>query len=457
MNATEHVSQLIQKARVAQKIFEGYSQEKVDAAVQAVGKAVYDDAERLAKLAVEETGMGKYEDKVMKNKGKPKLTWYKLKGLKSRGVIRYIEETGIAEVAKPMGVIGAVTPVTNPVMTPVHNAMVALKGGNAIIMCPHPKGIKSGKETVNVMRAALKKLGTPEDLIQIVDEASVEISGLIMKMADYCVSTGGPAMVKAAYSSGKPAFGVGPGNVQCLIDRDADIKDAVPKIIIGRTYDNGVLCTCEQTVHIPKEKEAEIVKLFKEQGAYYVDQPKEVDALRKAVFADGTITKNLVGGKPVDIAKAAGITVSPDTKLIVVKIDKTCDEGELLAKEKLLPVLSLYVYDTWEGAVDKAMRNILHEGTGHSAVIHSFTKKNIEYAADKIPVSRFSINQIGSNSLGGTLANGLNPTATLGCGTWGNNGASENLWFHHLVNISRIAYAIPNPPTPTDEEIWSLS
>jgi succinate-semialdehyde dehydrogenase len=453
MDAKAHISELIKKARTAQKIFEEYSQERVDEAVRAIGKAVYDNAEALARMAVDETGMGNYEDKILKNRGKPKVTWQKLKGVKSRGVIRYIEEQGLAEVAKPMGVIGAVTPVTNPIMTPVHNAMIALKGGNAIILCSHPKGDASGRRTVEIMREALKKIGAPEDLIQVVAESTVETSGALMAMADACISTGGPGMVKAAYSSGKPAFGVGPGNVQCLVDRDADVKDAVAKIIKGRTYDNGVLCTCEQTAHIPREKEAEIVAEFKKQGAYFVDDPAEVDKFRKTLFIDGVIAKSLVGAKPVVIAKAAGVDIAEDTKLIVVKIEKT-GADEVLSKEKLFPVLSLYVYDTWEEGVAKASRNIDHEGTGHSAVIHSFTKENIEYAAKNIRVSRFSVNQVGSTSLGGTLANGLNPTATLGCGTWGNNSLSENLWFHHLINISRIAYEIPNAPTPTDEEIW---
>jgi succinate-semialdehyde dehydrogenase len=455
MDAKAHVSELIEKARVAQKIFEEYPQERVDEAVRAIGKAVYDNAAPLARMAVDETGMGNYEDKIMKNQGKPKATWQKLKGVKSRGVIRYIEDQGLAEVAKPMGVIGAVTPMTNPVMTPVHNAMIALKGGNAIILCSHPKGDNTGKKTVEVMREALKKIGAPEDLIQVVAESTVETSGALMAMADACISTGGPGMVKAAYSSGKPAFGVGPGNVQALVDRDANIADAVAKIIRGRTYDNGVLCTCEQAAHIPKEKADEIVEEFKKQGAYYVSEPAEVDRFRKTLFIDGVIAKSLVGLKPVAIAKAAGTDIAEDTKLIVVKLDKTGAE-EPLSREKLFPVLALYEYDTWEEGVAKAAANIDHEGTGHSAVIHSFTKENIEYAAKKIRVSRFSVNQIGSNSLGGTLTNGLNPTGTLGCGTWGNNSLSENLWFHHLINISRIAYEIKDAPAAklTDEEIW---
>jgi succinate-semialdehyde dehydrogenase len=453
MNANEHVTQLIEKARAAQKIFEGYSQEQVDAAVRAIGKAVYDEAEPLAKMAVEETGMGNYNDKILKNKGKPKVTWQKLKGVKSRGVIRKIEEEGIAEVAKPIGVIGAITPMTNPVMTPVHNAMIALKGGNAIIVCSHPKGDKTGKRTVEVMREALKKLNAPVDLIQVVEESTIETSSLLMKLADACISTGGPGMVKAAYSSGKPAFGVGPGNVQVLVDRDADLAAAVPKIITGRTYDNGVLCTCEQAVHVPAEKEKEIVELFRQQGAYIADKPEEVAALRDACFPAGALAKELVGATPATIAKAAGITAPEGTKLILVKLEKT-GADESLAKEKMFPVLAMYVYDKWEDGVARAAANIEHEGTGHSCVIHSNTEKNVEYAAERIKVSRFSVNQIGSNSLGGTLTNGLNPTATLGCGSWGNNSLSENLWFHHLINVSRIAYEKKNVAMPTDEEIW---
>ncbi|GHU50138.1 succinate-semialdehyde dehydrogenase [Clostridia bacterium] len=452
MDAKQHVTQLIAKAKEAQKIFETYSQEQVDAAVRAIGKAVYDEAAPLARMAVDETGMGNYEDKVMKNQGKPKVTWQKLKGVKSRGVIRRIESEGIVEVAKPIGIIGAITPMTNPIMTPVHNAMIALKGGNAIIICSHPKGDASGKKTVEVMREALKKLSAPEDLIQAVEESTIETSSLLMQLCDACISTGGPGMVKAAYGSGKPAFGVGPGNVQVLIDRDANLADVVPKVIRGRTYDNGVLCTCEQSVHVPADKLEEIIETFKQQGAYYAESDAEVSAFRNACFPEGAIAKDLVGAKPVTIAKSAGVDIPEDTKLILVKLDKF-GKDELLAKEKLFPVLAVFPYDKWEDGVANAATNIEFEGTGHSCVIHSNTKPNVEYAAEKIKVSRFSINQIGSNSLGGTLTNGLNPTATLGCGSWGNNSLSENLWFHHLINVSRIAYEL-DVPMPTDDEIW---
>lgn len=454
MDAVSYVTNLIEKSHVAQKEFESYSQKQVDACVRAIGKAVYDHAEDLAQVAVEESGMGNMTDKIAKNTGKPKVTWQKLKDKKSRGIIRYLDDEGIVEVAKPIGIIGAVTPITNPVMTPVHNAMIALKGGNSIIVCPHPKGKKCGAMTIKYMREALQSLRAPVDLVQIVEpeQVSVETSGLVMKLTDCCVSTGGPGMVKAAYSSGKPAFGVGPGNVQVLVDLDAKPRETTAKIIKGRTYDNGVLCTCEQSAFIPAERYDEYVEEFIAQGGYHVHESAQVDALRNTLFPSGTLNKDLVGASPITIAKAAGLSVPEGTQLLVVDIEKT-GAAEDLAREKLFPVLGLYIYNSWEDAVTSAEQNLQHEGKGHSCIIHSFTKENIEYAALHLSVSRFSVNQVGSGSLGGTLLNSLNPTATLGCGSWGNNSVSENLWFTHLINVSRIAYEL-NRPMPGDDEIW---
>lgn len=452
-DAKAYVQELIDKARIAQSIFEEYSQEKVDEAVRAIGKSVYDNGEELAAMAVEETGMGVYADKIVKNKGKSKAVWNKLKGVKSRGIIRYIEDQGLVEIAKPIGIIGAVTPTTNPTMTPMHNAMIALKGGNALIVCPHPRAKRTGVKTVDYMRAALEQVGAPSDLIQVIPEPTLEITTEVMAMCDTCISTGGPGMVKAAFSSGKPAFGVGAGNVQAVIDRDVDIASVVPMLIKGRTYDNGILCTCEQAAICPSEKFGELLSLMTEAGVYCIERPDEVDRLRQAMFAGGTINKSVVGASAAKIAGMAGITVPEDTKMLLVCVEKS-GEDELLAKEKLCPVQVAYRYDTWEEAVGIARKNLLHEGTGHSAVIHSYTKDHIEYAAERLPVSRLAVNQVGSSGLGGAFNNGLNPTATLGCGSWGNNSISENLWWNHLVNISRIAYIIPDKPIPTDEEIW---
>lgn len=454
MEAKEYVLDLIKKGRIAQEKFEQFSQEDVDKAVRAIGKIIYDNGEVLAKMAVEETRMGVYEDKIKKNKGKAKAVWNKLKGVKSRGIIRYIEEEGIVEVAKPIGVIGAVSPTTNPTMTPMQNAMIALKGGNAIIVGPHPRAKKTGVETVRLMREALKSVGAPEDLIQIIPEPTVELSGLLMSECDACISTGGPGMVKAAYKSGKPAFGVGAGNVQTLVDTDADIAEVAKKVATSRTYDNGVLCTCEQCVHIPASRHDEMVDELVKQGAYYISKPEEVEALRKGLFPEGVINKDAVGASPVFIAKLAGLEVPEETRFLLVEIEKSGKE-ECLAKEKLCPVLAINSYETWEEAVYKAVTNLKNEGAGHSAVVHSNSKEHVEYAAELLPVSRVGVNMIGSSGLGGGFDNGLNPTATLGCGTWGNNSISENLWWNHLVNIARIAYVLPNKPIPTDEEIWA--
>jgi succinate-semialdehyde dehydrogenase len=454
MEAKEYVLDLIKKGRIAQEKFEQFSQEDVDKVVRAIGKTIYDNGEVLAKMAVEETRMGVYEDKIKKNKGKAKAVWNKLKGVKSRGIIRYIEEEGIVEVAKPIGVIGAVSPTTNPTMTPMQNAMIALKGGNAIIVGPHPRAKKTGVETVRLMREALKSVGAPEDLIQIIPEPTVELSGLLMSECDACISTGGPGMVKAAYKSGKPAFGVGAGNVQTLVDTDADIAEVAKKVATSRTYDNGVLCTCEQCVHIPASRHDEMVDELVKQGAYYISKPEEVEALRKGLFPGGVINKDAVGASPVFIAKLAGLEVPEETRFLLVEIEKSGKE-ECLAKEKLCPVLAINSYETWEEAVDKAVTNLKNEGAGHSAVVHSNSKEHVEYAAELLPVSRVGVNMIGSSGLGGGFDNGLNPTATLGCGTWGNNSISENLWWNHLVNIARIAYVLPNKPIPTDEEIWA--
>lgn len=454
MDAKEYVLDLIEKGRKAQQEFEQFSQEDVDKAVRAIGKIIYDNGEMLAKMAVEETRMGVYEDKIKKNKGKAKAVWNKLKGVKSRGIIEYVEEEGIVKVAKPIGVIGAVSPTTNPTMTPMHNAMIALKGANAIIVGPHPRAKKTGVETVRLMREALKSVGAPEDLIQIIPEPTVELSGLLMSECDACISTGGPGMVKAAYKSGKPAFGVGAGNVQTLVDTDVDLAEVAKKVAFSRTYDNGVLCTCEQCVHVPVSMHDELVDELVKQGAYYISKSEEIETLRKGLFPNGVINKDAVGTSAVNIAKLVGLEVPEDTRFLLAEIEKSGKE-EVLAKEKLCPVLAINSYETWEEAVDKAVTNLKNEGAGHSSVVHSNTKEHVEYAAELLPVSRVGVNMIGSSGLGGGFDNGLNPTATLGCGTWGNNSLSENLWWNHLVNIARIAYVIPNKPIPTDEEIWA--
>ncbi len=453
MDPKEFVADLIEKSRKAQAIFAEYDQVKVDEAVRAVGKAIYDRGEELARLAVDESKMGCYEDKILKNKGKAMAVWNHLKGKKSVGIIERDEANGIVKIAKPMGVIGAIAPVTNPVMTPMHNVMIALKGRNSVIVCPHPAGKQTGVETIKTINEALAKIGAPENLVQVIAEPTLETSSLVMQMADVCVATGGPGMVKAAYSAGKPAYGVGAGNMQCMIDKDADIKDLVPKVIRGRIYDNGVLCTCEQNVVYHKDMEEALFAEFAKNGGYYVSDPKDAKAVRDTMFPDGALNKTAVGLSAPQIADMSGFKVPEDTKLLLVKAEGS-GAKDILSKEKLFPIVTAYPYDTWDEAIKIVQDNLELEGKGHSTVIHSFTKENIEKAAIAIPVSRFLVNGIGSSGVGGAYSNGFAPTATLGCGSWGNNSISENLDYIHLINISRLGYTDDSKPVPTPEEIW---
>jgi succinate-semialdehyde dehydrogenase len=390
----------------------------------------------------------------MKNKGKAMAVWNWLKDKPSVGIIERDEKLNMVLIAKPMGVVGAIAPVTNPVMTPMHNAMIALKGRNAIIVCPHPSGKKTGVETVKTINEALAKIGAPENLVQVVAEPTLEISSLVMQMSDVCLATGGPGMVKAAYSSGKPALGVGAGNMQCLVDKDATPAEFVPKVMKGRTYDNGVLCTCEQNCIYPIEMEKELMAEFAKHDAYYIDDPQKVIDLRNTVFPEGQLNKQVVGLSAEKIAKLANIEVPEGTKVLIAKADGP-GAADVFSKEKLFPVLTAFPYKEWDEAVDIAVKNLLLEGAGHSSVIHSNTKANIEKAAIALPVSRILVNGVGSSGVGGAPSNGFAPTATLGCGSWGGNSVSENVDYKHMINISRLGYTDDSKPGLDADKVWA--
>ncbi|MCG8482991.1 MAG: aldehyde dehydrogenase family protein [Clostridia bacterium] len=443
----------IQRARGAQKEFEKYNQEQVDEVVKIVAKVVHDNAEVLAEMAIEETGMGVYKDKVVKNQMKAKVIWNNLKGKKSVGIIERNDATGITKIAKPMGVAAAITPCTNPIVTPMSNAMFALKGRNAIVITPHHRALRCSTATVDMINAELKKIGAPKNLIQILDQQSRENTRDLIAGADVVIATGGMGMVKAAYSSGKPALGVGAGNVQCIMDRDADIQDAVPKIITGRIFDNGIICSGEQSVIMPEEKYNEIIDVFKENGAFYVSDTAQKEAFRNAIFEAGHMNRHAIGQSVQAIAKLANVSVPENTRVIVIEADGSGDD-DILAKEKMCPVLAAYKYKDFKEAVVIAKDNLEAEGKGHSVAIHSNTLENIEYAGEQLEASRFVVNQASATNAGGSFFNGLAPTNTLGCGSWGNNSISENLDYKHLINISRIAHFMKDNPVPTDEELW---
>jgi succinate-semialdehyde dehydrogenase len=447
------IAEIVKASRAAQAEFERFGQEKVDAVVRGLAKVVYDNAESLAKMAVEETRMGNLPDKIKKKLGKSRIIWNHLKGKPSRGILRRIEGTGIVEIAKPMGVIGAITPCTNPVVTPMCNAMYALKCGNSIIIAPHPRAKKCAVHLDGLYKKVLLEHGAPADLYQTLEEPSVELTNELIKIVDIVVATGGMAMVKAAYSSGHPAFGVGTGNVQTIVDRDADFPAAVDKIITGRIFDNGIICSAEQTAILPREKYKEIVDLFVAKGAYYTDDPATVEKLRKVIFPEGVMNKDLVGQSAEKVAELAGIKLPEGTKLIVLPAS-AAGRADILNKEKMAPVLVTHAYDGFKEAVRIAQANLDFEGRGHSVSLHSNTRENIDYAGLNLKVSRIVVNQICSTMNGGSFFNGLAPTTTLGTGSWGNNSISENLDYKHLMNVSRVASYMENWKAPTDDEIW---
>ena len=449
------IKELVLKARTAQSIYESFSQEQVDAIVRDIGKYVFDNAEPLAKMAVDETDMGSYEDKILKNKGKARVIWNNLKDKKSRGVIGEDVEDNLVFVAKPMGVVAAVTPVTNPIVTPMCNGMFALKTGNAVIFAAHPKAQKCTEHLALEFMKIIKNHNGPDNLVQVVLNGSVEKTQELMQSADVVVATGGSAMVKSAYSSGKPSYGVGAGNVPVIIDRNIDLKDAVQKIVDGASFDHGIICSHEQFVIAPEEDYEETVKTFTDTGkVWFTDDKEKIQILREVVFQNGQLNKDVVGRSATEVGKMAGISVPESARLILLPADGTGSE-DVLAKEKLCPVIAIVPYSTFDDAVIKAKENLLVEGAGHSAALHSNSDDHIKQAGLELPISRLVINQPSSTTAGGSLTNGFAPTTTLGCGSWGGNSISENLDYKHLMNVSRIGKIIHDKKVPTDEEIWA--
>lgn len=448
------VSSLVAKARYAQAEFESASQEVVDAIVRDIGKYVYDHARPLSEMACQETGLGNVEDKVLKKIGKSRAIWNSLKGKKSRGVIDEDPEKALVYIAKPMGVVGAVTPITNPIVTPMCNAMFAIKAGNAIIFASHPKAQKCAEHLTAAFQEIIVRHGGPRHLVQVVTNGTLATTQDLMKQVDVVVATGGGAMVKSAYSSGRPSLGVGAGNVPVIIDRDADLADALRKIEIGASFDNGIICSHEQFILIPEEKMAEAVAILKAMPrVWYTEDGETTEVFRSLLFPNGALNKDVVGKSCRHIGALVGIDIPETTRLVVLQA-RGAGHQDVLAKEKLCPVIAIMAYGSFEDAVEKAKENLVMEGAGHTAGIHSQNQVHIAYAGVELPVSRLVVNQPCATTAGGSLTNGLAPTTTLGCGSWGNNSISENLDFKHLMNVSRVA-GIINKPAASDLEIWS--
>lgn len=455
MSELNNVAEVVSKAKAAQKQFEFASQEQADAAARAVCKIIYDNAERLAALAVEETAMGNYVDKIAKCRTKSQLIWNYIKDKKTVGIISRDEELKILEVAKPMGVVASVIPSTNPVVTPMSNAANALKTRNAVIFSPHPKANRCTRECTRLFREELEKLGLPADLVQTLDKPDRQDSAELMHAADIVVATGGSGLVKRAYSSGRPAVGVGPGNVQCIVDSDVDLGKAAADIILGRSFDNGLICLGEQTAFVPESKFDEFVSELCARGTYYIDDEKLANQLREAIFPDGgPINRDITGQSAEKVAEIAGLQVPENTRMIAVKAAHA-GSSEQLCREKMCPVITLIPYSSFEEGVDMMCENLEFEGKGHSISVHSNTQEHVELAAIRCCVSRVIVNQPAGTTGGGSYLNGFIPTTTLGCGSWGGNSFSGNFNYTHLMNISRVGFPYEKTNVPPTEEIWN--
>ena len=458
MEGNSVIDDLIKKARIAQEKISGYTQEQIDDVCKAVAWQVYKDENirELAKLAVEETGMGKFEDKLTKHKNKVLGVIVDVLAAKTVGLIERDEGKGISKYAKPVGVIGALTPVTNPTATPASNAVAILKGRNAVIFAPHPRAKKSALLAVNFMREGLKKVGAPEDLIQTVEDPSIEATGELMKKVDLIVATGGAPMVKAAYSSGKPAYGVGPGNSCQIIDEDADINDAADKITTSKTFDNATSCSSENSIIIQKKIYAAMIDTLKTRGGYLCSA-EEKARLKDHMWKpnkNGVITINagIVAKSAKEIAAGAAINVPDNTRMILVEGDMPL-EKDLFSEEKLSPVLTIFKYDTFREGVEILTRLTDNCGTGHSCGIHTFNKEHIEYLGQNMKSSRIVVRQPQAAANGGAFFNGMPSTVTLGCGTWGNNITTENINCRHFINVTWVSEPIPMN-RPSDDSVW---
>ncbi len=456
MEANAIIADLMAKARKAQAAIEDYSQEQIDAVVKAIGKAGYDNAELLSTMAVEETHMGKVESKIVKNRKMTSTTWYYLRDKKSVGIVDENVAEQIVTIAKPIGVVACVTPVTNPTVTPLANGMHCLKAKNAMIVAPHPSAKKTSAFAVQLIRDTIKKLGAPEDLVQVIEEPSIELTQMLMAAADVVVATGGPGMVKAAYSSGKPAYGSGQGNVQIVVDKDyTDYEGLAASFVNSRSYDNGLPCTCDQTLFIPAERCQDMIAALKGKGALYVDDAAVIEKLRHTAFTDdGAINRKFVGATIGKIGEMLGIEIPSDAKILVVPVSKNIKE-EILCREIMAPVLRIFPYTDFKQAVQDARTNYLQEGKGHSCAVFSYNDENINHLAFQIPTCRIMVNQSALAAGGGAFDNGLPPTVSISCGFWGGNSSSENFTYKSLLNYTRVSRVIPDAHFPTPEEIWA--
>jgi len=441
---SELIDHLLAKAREAQKVIEFWPQEKVDEMILAVGWEAYkrETAETVARLAVEETGLGVYEDKVLKHQKKTIGVLRDLQGEKTVGVIERVPEKGLVKIAKPMGVIGAITPMTNSSSTMPCNGLMILKARNAVIFAPHPRAKKTCAVTCEEMRKGLAKVGAPLDLVQYIEEPSIELTQELMSKVDLVLATGGAGVVKPAYSSGKPAYGVGAGNATVVVDETADFPVTAAKICKGKIFDNATSCSAENNIVIQESIFDALLEELKKTGGHLVTGEDRAK-LKAAMWPDGLHLSGKIVCKSVKfIAEEAGIHVPDGTKFIMV-LGEHIGPEDMFSAEKLSPVLTLWKYKTFDQAVQMVIDITGFSGYGHSCGIHSVNEEHILELATKAKVSRMMVRQAQSVGNSGDWENGMPFSMSLGCGTWGGNITSENITVKHFLNVTWVSYPIP--------------
>ncbi len=441
VDSVEKLEEALARVRAAQRKFATYTQEQVDAIFKAAAIAANKARIPLAKMAVEETGMGVVEDKVIKNNYAAEYIYNAYKHTKTCGVIEEDKAYGIKKVAEPLGVIAAVIPTTNPTSTAIFKTLISLKTRNGIIISPHPRAKMSTTAAAKIVLEAAVEAGAPEGIIGWIDIPSLDMTNLLMKEADVILATGGPGMVKAAYSSGKPALGVGAGNTPAIIDDTADILLAVNSIIHSKTFDNGMICASEQSVIVHKNVYDAVKKEFAYRGCYFL-KGEELDKVRKTIIINGALNAKIVGQKAHTIAKLAGVDVPESTKILIGEVESV-DISEEFAHEKLSPVLAMYKAKNIQDAFDKAEHLIADGGYGHTSSIYLNAvteKEKLAEFAERMKTCRILVNTPSSHGGIGDLYNfKLAPSLTLGCGSWGGNSVSENVGVKHLINIKTVA------------------
>ena len=440
LQSIQEVRNLMAGAKVAQKKLSQMSQQQLDAICETMARAGAAAAEPLAKLAAEETGFGVWQDKVLKNLLGSAMTWEYCREMKTVGVLREDNDKGLWEIGVPMGIVAALIPSTNPTSTTLYKAIISVKAGNAIVISPHPNALRCITEAVKILTQAAAAAGAPENTIQCITLPTLDATNALMRHRDIGVilATGGEAMVRAAYSSGNPAIGVGPGNGPAFIERTADIAAAVRRIFDSKTFDNGTICASEQSIVTERCIEQQVLAEVQKQGGYLLDEAQSKQLSGFILRPNGTMNPKIVGKSAKVIADLCGLTIPAGTRVLVSR-QTTVGAGNPYSREKLCPILAFYVEENWEQACERCIEILYNEGVGHTMTIHSQNQAVIREFALQKPVSRLLVNT--PAALGGVGATTLlAPALTLGCGAVGGSATSDNITPLNLLNIRRVAW-----------------